>query len=74
METIEIKPKKWGNSLGFTIPKEIVEKERLSTKKRVRITITSLDNRHKLKEMFGTLKFDKPTQQIMDEIDEGYDD
>ena len=73
MEVVEIRPKKWGNSLGFTIPKEIVEKERLSTKKTAKIIFLRSDNQ-RWKEMFRTLKFKRSTQEIMDDIDEGYDD
>ena len=72
MEIFETVPKEWGNSIGITIPKEIVEKEHISTKKKLKIIVldTKMD---KLKRAFGTLKLKKATQQVMDEIDEGYD-
>lgn len=35
--------------------------------------INRTKSRNDLKNTFGTLKMNKPTQQIMDEIDEGYD-
>ncbi|HLD05660.1 MAG TPA: AbrB/MazE/SpoVT family DNA-binding domain-containing protein [Candidatus Nanoarchaeia archaeon] len=72
MHTFKATPKKWGNSLGITIPKEIVKEEGLSTKKAIEISVAG-PRSNKLKELFGTLKFKKSTQQIMDEIDEGYD-
>ncbi len=71
MKVFEAIPKKWGNSLGITIPKEVVKGEGLSPKEKIEIMI--LGKRKDLKEIFGTLKIKKSTQQIMDEIDEGYD-
>ncbi len=71
MELFEAVPKQWGNSIGITIPKEIIEKEHISGKKKVRFLVVGDVN--EIKNTFGTLKIKKPTQQIMDEIDEGYD-
>ena len=72
MEVFEAIPKEWGNSLGITIPKEIIRKEQISPRKKGKFLVlgTKMD---KLKESFGTLKLKKSTQQAMDEIDEGYD-
>ncbi len=72
MELFEAKPKHWGNSLGVTIPKEIIEKENISTKKKIRFLIISIENDN-LKKAFGSLKLKKPTQNVMEEIDEAYD-
>ena len=72
MEVFETIPKRWGNSLGVTIPKPVAEKGHLSTKKKVIIMLidpVAAD----LRSVFGTLKLKKPTQQVMEEIDEGYD-
>jgi len=72
MQVFDAMPKEWGNSLGITIPSEIVKKENISSKKKLKILI--LDSRmDKLKEAFGTLKLKKTTQKAMKEIDEGYD-
>ncbi|HLC55374.1 MAG TPA: AbrB/MazE/SpoVT family DNA-binding domain-containing protein [Candidatus Nanoarchaeia archaeon] len=72
MEQFEAIPKKWGNSLGITIPSDIAEQENIQPQKK--ITVLVIGNKQKqLKKMFGTLKLKKPTQQVMDEIDEGYD-
>ena len=72
MQVFETMPKVWGNSYGITIPKEIVKKERISPKKKMRIIVLSNDMQE-LKNAFGTLRLRKSTQQVMDEIDEGYD-
>lgn len=74
METFETIPKPWGNSLGVTIPKEIVEREHLSPKKKLIIFVLGEDRKRKLQEAFGTFACKTPTQQIMEEIDEGYDE
>ena len=73
MEQFKAVPKKWGNSLGVTIPSEIIKSENLKMNKEA-IFLVMKDNRNNIKKMFGTLKIKKPTQQIMDEIDEGYDE
>ncbi len=73
METFQALPKQWGNSLGVVIPKEIVLRNHLSDKKEVMVIIRDQAVRRKLQQAFGTHRCTKPTQQIMDEIDEGYD-
>jgi|TARA_B100001971_G_C18219472_1_gene556124 hypothetical protein len=72
MEIFDAIPKQWGNSVGITIPKEIIEKEHISTKKKAKFIAigTEMDQ---LKKSFGSLKLKKSTQKVMDEIDEGYD-
>ena len=72
MEVFEAEPRAWGNSLGITIPKEIVEKEGIAPHRKVRFLILS-DRMKDLRKAFGTMKFRKPTQRIMREIDQGYD-
>ena len=73
MKTFETTPKRWGNSLGLTIPKHIVEKEHLSPGKKVRVFVVG-DKRKELRKVFGSLKLKMPTQQAMDEIDREYYD
>lgn len=72
MQVFDAIPKHWGNSLGITIPKDIIEKEHISTKKKAKFIAigTEMDN---LKRAFGSLKLKKSTQKVMEEIDEGYD-
>ena len=72
MQVFESVPKKWGNSIGITIPREVVKEEDISTDTKIRVLVLG-NKANKLKEAFGTLKLKKPTQQAMDEIDEGYD-
>jgi antitoxin component of MazEF toxin-antitoxin module len=72
MHLFKANPKQWGNSLGVTIPKDIIEQEHLNPNKKATFLVIG-DGMDKVKEIFGTLKTKKSTQQIMDEIDEGYD-
>jgi antitoxin component of MazEF toxin-antitoxin module len=73
MEIFETKLKQWGNSLGTTIPRDIIERENLSDDSEVPIFVVGKKRQENLIKSFGTLKCDKPTQEIMDEINEGYE-
>jgi antitoxin component of MazEF toxin-antitoxin module len=73
MEQFQAVPKKWGNSIGITIPADVVEHENIRPQKKVTVLVIG-NQRKQLKQMFGTLKLKKPTNQVMDEIDEGYDE
>ena len=66
---IEIKTKlrKWGNSLGIVVPQKKLEKEHMKEGEEVRAFLIKKSN--VLKETFGTFKFKKSTQQMVDEID-----
>jgi len=72
MQLFEAIPKQWGNSVGITIPRNVIEKEHIMPKKKTRFLVigTAMNG---VRKSFGSLKFKKSTQQIMDEIDEGYD-
>ena len=60
------KPKLWGNSLGFIIPKEIVKKEGITLDTNVMIEIKK---ENPLKELFGSLREWKiDAQKVKDEI------
>ena len=72
MQLFEAKPKKWGNALGVTIPREIVRKGHIKAGKEVRIMVIG-PPRGNFKDLFGTVKTKKSTEEIMREIDEGYD-
>ncbi len=70
MESIEIQVKKWGNSLGIVLPKEILDKEGIKEGTQIEIMIQS-KQKTKVKDVFGILKgkLTKPTSQIMKEVD-----
>lgn len=66
---IEIKTKlrKWGNSLGIVISQGAVEREKIKLGEQVKVFL--LKDENVLRETFGTWKFKKSAQQMMDEID-----
>ncbi len=60
------KPRRWGNSLGITIPKEIIEKEKI--KEGEEITVDIKKKKLSLSEFFGKLKGAKiDAQKLKDE-------
>ncbi|MFQ5531562.1 MAG: AbrB/MazE/SpoVT family DNA-binding domain-containing protein [Candidatus Nanoarchaeia archaeon] len=63
---INVKTKKWGNSIGVIIPSETVEQ--LSIKPDEKLIIEIEKNGNVLKEMFGTMKSKKTAKQIVDEV------
>ena len=74
MDQIDVKVKKWGNSLGIILPMRIVEKENLSDGKEIMITIQSKE-KTKVKEVFGVLKKelnDIDTQKALKEVDKAF--
>ncbi|MFA4953033.1 MAG: AbrB/MazE/SpoVT family DNA-binding domain-containing protein [Candidatus Pacearchaeota archaeon] len=65
---IEVKTKKWGNSIGVVIPVETADRLNLKPEETVIVEITKKEN--VLKELFGSLKFKKSTEQILREVRE----
>jgi len=71
---IKGKLKKWGNSMGIIIPKEIIEQEKLKENQEVELLMLR-DSKKVLKEMWGSLKTGRSAQEIKDELRrELYDD
>lgn len=63
---ITTKPKKWGNSLGFIIPRDIIKKEKITSETEVIIKIQKVNP---IKEIFGSLKgWEFDTQKFKDEM------
>ena len=71
METFIAKPKKWGNSLGVVIPKEVLEAEDILEGEQIELTVTKRKP-SRVWELAGTIKLTKSTDDIIKEIDEGY--
>ena len=72
LETV-VKPRKWGNSLGITIPKEIVEEENITLKDELVVDIRKKGDITGIRELFGKFKFKKSAQQIKDEMRKGWE-
>ena len=73
MEQFEAVTKKWGNSLGITIPAEIIKEEKIKPDEKIKVLVFK-DSKKTFNEVFGTLKLKMQTQKAMEEIDEGYDE
>ncbi|MBS3086664.1 AbrB/MazE/SpoVT family DNA-binding domain-containing protein [Candidatus Pacearchaeota archaeon] len=75
MEQIRTKVKKWGNSFGIIIPKEIISREGLKEDNEVFVTVqpkkyTTVGDIMELAKKFKIKrKSKKSTQEVMDEID-----
>lgn len=70
MEAVS-KIRKWGNSFGVLVPKDLIIEERLNEGDEV---VVQIKKKYDLSRLFGLCKFKKPTSEIMREIREGYDD
>ncbi|MBI4176788.1 MAG: AbrB/MazE/SpoVT family DNA-binding domain-containing protein [Candidatus Aenigmarchaeota archaeon] len=67
MQIVEVRAKKWGNSLGLLIPKDVAEKEKIKENQKLDIII--IPKTRTLEKTFGMVKvWKKPAQQIKDEI------
>jgi antitoxin component of MazEF toxin-antitoxin module len=63
---IEVKVRKWGNSLGVLIPSCTAQKLSLKPNEEIVVEITKKQN--VLKELFGAGKFNKTTEEILKEV------
>ncbi len=68
---IETKLRKWGNSYGVLLPKEVVENQNLKEDSIVKINISP--KKPDFRKLFGLCKFKKPMKEIIKEIKEGHD-
>jgi antitoxin component of MazEF toxin-antitoxin module len=68
MEAI-IKAKRFGGSIGIILPKNIIDKERISPEDNLKIKIEKTSDLNFLWGKLNSIK--KSTDQIMAEIDEG---
>ena len=65
---IEVKTKRWGNSIGIIVPWEIVRTLKLKEGEQIHVHIERKTN--PLKELYGSLKFSKKTDTLLAEIDQ----
>ncbi|MBI2147696.1 AbrB/MazE/SpoVT family DNA-binding domain-containing protein [Candidatus Woesearchaeota archaeon] len=70
MAGCEVVTRKWGNSIGITLPRDFTEKEHIGENEKLEIIVLKKNNA--AREMFGMLrgKWKKPAQQIKDELRE----
>jgi len=67
---VEIMLRKWGNSIGGVFPKSFVEEKGLKANDTVWVDVVKTVD---LTPIFGSLKFKKSTQQMIDEERKGWD-
>lgn len=71
MPEIECTTKKWGNSVGIVLPKDLVDNENIKINEKVVIDIKKV---HKAKDFFGMLpNWKADTQKIKNELRKGWD-
>ena len=69
MIELQLKTKKWGNSVGLIIPK----KYSIRPHQEVKVHIEPIKKFTTVKDIFGTFKSKRSTKQIMREIDKELD-
>ncbi|MBI2547382.1 MAG: hypothetical protein HYW23_02965 [Candidatus Aenigmarchaeota archaeon] len=68
MPIIEVKAKRWGNSLGLLVPSAVAKREKIKENQNLDIII--LHRGKTLEKIFGSLKGWKiDTQKALDELD-----
>lgn len=72
MIEIESQVKKWGNSLGVVIPKEIARRIELKPEARIRLIIES-PCATRVRDIFGKLRFKESTGKILRKADRALD-
>ncbi len=61
-----VKTKKWGHSIGVLLPSKLVKNRNILPGEEILIDVKKKSN--VLKELFGALKFEKPTKELLKEI------
>lgn len=70
MTEIESVARKWGNSLGIIIPKEVVEEEQLQENERI---VVEIKKKHSAKDFFGLLNdWKRSAEEIKKEMKKGW--
>ncbi len=65
----------WGKSKGVVIPHGAAIKEKLKTGDKVQLLIRKKTGKSTLRETWGTMKFSRPVEEILKEVDkEGWND
>ena len=69
--TVEVTTRKWGNSLGVVLPKDLVDQQNLHENDRVFINVFKVAD---MKKVFGFLpKSKRSTQELKDLAREGWE-
>lgn len=65
MDIITVKAKKWGNSVGIILPKDL----QIEPDEEIRVQIMKTNERPPAKVAWGIMKKKFDTQKVLDEID-----
>ena len=68
---VEAIARKWGNSIGFTVPKDVAEKEGIKPHSRVKFEVIKVTD---ISDTFGRLKRKMTGQQFKDRARAGWKD
>lgn len=69
MAEVHVLTRKWGNSLGITIPNDVVKREALHENQKVVVEIKKVVDVRRLR---GLVRFKKSAQEIKDEMRRGW--
>jgi len=69
---IKAKTKKWGNSIGVIIPKDVIRRQNIKPDQEITLMITNKPIT-KGKDIWGTMKFNKSTEELMRDVDKEFD-
>lgn len=70
MTEIEATTRKWGNSLGITLPKDLVEEQNIQEDQKIIIDVKRVVD---IKNLRGILQTKKSAQQLKDEMRTGWE-
>lgn len=62
--------RKWGNSIGVTLPLEIIQEEHIKPNDKIVVKVKKIVP---INELFGTLKTKRSGQSLKDEMRKGWD-
>lgn len=71
MLEFKAKPKKWGNSIGITIPKDVIKKGNLKENEKIEVLI--VEKTADLMNIFGSLKMKGSAQKFKDMVRAGWE-
>ena len=66
----EVTVKRWGNSMGIIIPKEIIKEKKIREKEKI---IVEIMKKADLSDIFGTLPRRMSAQKLKDEARKGWE-
>lgn len=67
MAQVNLRLRKWGNSIGVVVPQEVLIGEKAKEGDEVKVIIKK--KKSDLRKLWGKYKFKQPTEEIMKEID-----